>query len=93
MTPYSHHMTRQKAGMSVTAEILLDMVSHMQPVIGTSLKADAIEHGVASPATLQKEIHWLIDNGYLSFGKDKVDARKMPLSVTKRGRKHLSDIR
>lgn len=69
MTPYHHHLRRTKYGMSVNAEILLDMVKYSaQPITVMGLMEWAGDIGVASPATLHRAIQWLKANGYLHSG-------------------------
>jgi DNA-binding MarR family transcriptional regulator len=93
MSPLGQHLRRTKLGMSVTAEILLDIAYDMGEVSGRALKEEAMHCDVGSPATLHGAIHWLEEHGYIKLGSDDKDLRKRPITVTPKGERHLFRVR
>jgi hypothetical protein len=91
-TPFKHHQQRMSAGISVCAEIMLDICnSHAMPT-HRALKNFALIRRVASPATLHNAIHELIDAGMLKSTPSKADHRAKLLTITARGKKYLRGI-
>jgi len=83
------HMKREKKGMSVVAELLLDLiVSYGKGVSIMDLVDKANEINVASPATSHRALKWLIDNKYIKV-EFLVDNRTKYLFGTPRGYKFV----
>jgi len=83
------HIKREKKGMSVVAELLLDLiVSYGKGVSIMDLVDKANEINVASPATSHRALKWLIDNKYIKV-EFLVDNRTKYLFGTSRGYKFV----
>ena len=89
--PFTHHLRRTVAGISVHAEILLDLCGrHDKPGCTFSdLKRMAINEKVGSPALLQKEIHVLLEKNLVAATGCKRDKRAKRLVVTAKGMRFL----
>lgn len=65
MQPLKWFFKRHKVGMSSIAETLLDYLYNLGNTKVMIFNSYANEIGIASPATIHREIKWLIDNGYV----------------------------
>lgn len=92
MSPIEHYLHRNRAGMTITAELLLDM-SREGCESFRAIKAQAMELGIASQATLHDALHWLLAHKYLKATQDPTDFRKRSLAITARGNRYLSVLR
>ncbi len=88
--PLYHHQMRRQLGISVQAEIVLDLIARMpRGCSHKEVKTLARAVLVGSPATLHKSIHDLIDAGLVKTGKNPRDARAHLLTVSADGKKLL----
>lgn len=85
-TAFEQHLLRKEKGLSVTAEVLLDLVTSIPHQFTTvELMKFAQNHDVASPATLHAAITSLKDKKYISATRSKKDKRIVFLKPTKKG--------
>jgi len=83
------HMKRERKGMSVVAELLLDLiVSYGKGVSIMDLVEKAHEINVSSPATSHRALKWLRENDYIKI-KFIDDNRTKYLFGTPRGYKFV----
>ncbi len=95
MTPFAHHKKRRKHNISASTEIILDRCRRW-PAPGctqSELRALAIQEEVASPATIHRSIHALLERDLIEVQPCKYDRRAMRLRVTNAGKKLLGDYK
>lgn len=91
MNPLAAHRQRTKIGMSVRAEIILDLCYiNPRPMTYSEVKQLATDEQVGSAVMLHNAIHWLVDNDYLKESISPIDHRSKLLEVTRLGVKYLS---
>lgn len=90
MKPMNNHLHRQKNGMSIHAEIMLDMIASSKSDRKIlDLMQEAIDLKVGSYITLYNAITWLDQNGFISAKKDNErDGRAKFCGMTKKGKKY-----
>ena len=86
------HKRREKVGMSVVAEILLDIVNNAESVSVMNLIAHAIAIGVGSQATNHRSMLWLKTNKYIKVTFKDGDNRTKYLVPTKKGLSHFKGL-
>lgn len=87
-TPFIHHKRRLKAGITVHAEIMLDLCRRW-PAPGCTmaeLKRLAMAEQVGSPMTLHNAIHELVERGLVVTKEAAKDKRAKRITVTPAGR-------
>ena len=86
------HIKREKKGMSIVAELLLDLiVGYGKGVPIMDLVEKAHDINVASPATSHRALAWLKDNDYIKV-KFVKDNRTKYLFGTARGCKFVGVV-
>jgi len=86
------HIKREKKGMSVASELLLDLiVGYGKGVSIMELVEQAHNINVASPATSHRSLAWLKDNDYIKVKFIK-DNRTKYLFGTARGYKFVGAV-
>jgi len=90
-TPFKHFQRRQAAGISIHAEILLDLCRRFEKpgCSQNELKRLALAEGVGSPATLHHAIHELIEAKLVDVKPSERDKRANRLTVTPKGLRFL----
>jgi H+/gluconate symporter-like permease len=86
------HKRREKVGMSVVAEILLDIVNNAESVSVMNLIAHAIAIGAGSQATNHRSMLWLKTNKYIKVTFKDGDNRTKYLVSTKKGLSHFKGL-
>jgi hypothetical protein len=86
------HDKRVKMGMSIYAEILLDIIDTYQELSMMGLLAQALDHKVASQATLIQAIKWLANNNFIKVSKSEGDSRMKNCSIMQRGTLYLKNF-
>lgn len=90
MTPFKHHAHRWVKAMSVTEEILLDMINistHKYRVVELIKVAEGYQ--VASHATLHSAIMKLKRIDFIELEVDRKDARVRNVKITRAGKNYL----
>lgn len=92
MSAYQQHIYRTAVDMSVTSEILMDMVflcGINQPMIN-DIRSAAVIDRVCSFPTAYAKLHWLVDRGYVGLKVDEKDARIKRMHITTKGVRHIA---
>lgn len=95
MSPLKHHAYRKSKGVSLHAELLLDLVREMLadglPCTVMECNNMAVYREIGSPATLHKAMRWLIANRYVVLKPSDKDARAKTCALTRKGIDYLAD--
>ena len=92
MTPTDHHQARILQGMSVHAEVILDLINTL-PRRNVMLVIDrAIEMEIATRNTIHKSIMWLKSNAYITIVRNEGDGRGKTCSITQKGKLYLDQV-
>jgi hypothetical protein len=88
------HKRREKVGMSVVAEVLLDMVMLKSDKGITIMNAIqySIDNGLGSQATNHRALDWLRKNKYLKVAFKGENIRTKYLVPTKKGLSHFKGL-
>ncbi len=90
MKPFKMFLHQKKSNMSARKDVILDVIGAQSTVI--DLVDFCFTMGVASQATIHREIHEMIDAGFISSRVPPRDKRLVILRVTKKGRDYLSKL-
>jgi DNA-binding PadR family transcriptional regulator len=90
MKPFKLFLHQKKSNMSARKDVILDVIGAQSTVI--DLVDFCFTMGVASQATIHREIHEMIDAGFISSRVPPRDKRLVILRVTKKGRDYLSKL-
>ena len=92
MTPTDHHQARILQGMSVHAEVILDLINTL-PRRNVMLVIDrAVDMEIATRNTVHKSIMWLKNNGYVTMIRNEGDGRGKTCSITQKGLNYLDQV-
>lgn len=90
------HKRREKVGMSVTAEVLLDVINRntqMGMYVPIMILIDrTVELGLASQATNHRALAWLKKNKYIKTEFKDANVRTKYLVSTKKGLTHFKGL-
>lgn len=91
MKPLQQYHRHNANGMNFRKDVILDALS--EGSCTTQYLMDACIHiGLGSQATLHREIHEMIDCGFISARVYKRDAREVILKITASGKKYLGAL-
>jgi DNA-binding MarR family transcriptional regulator len=90
MKPFFMFRYQKKSKMTFRKDLILDILGAQSTVI--DLVDFCVTLGVASQATIHKEIHELIDANFISSRVPPRDKRLVILRITKKGRDYLSRL-
>ena len=89
MTPIKHFHERKLRGMSIHAEVLLDLIDSLpQPtvmdIIDTSIRME-----IATRNTIHQSLMWLKNHSYISITRREEDLRVKLVILTGKGKTYL----
>ena len=80
---------RNKVGMSSTGETLTSYLHLLGSTQVMDFNYYASKSGIASPATVHREVKWLIENGYIKTTHIGNNLRSKYLIVTEKAKRYL----
>ena len=86
------HKRRLKVGMSVMAELLLDILNHTKGIPIMTLISRTSSNGLGSPSTNHRALDWLRENRYVKVVFRDGDNRIKYLVSTKKGLSHFKGL-
>ena len=86
------HKRRLKVGMSVMAELLLDILNHTKGIPIMTLINRTASGGLGSPSTNHRALDWLRENKYVKVVFRDGDLRTKHLVSTKKGLSHFKGL-
>lgn len=94
MTPLQHHERRLANGLSIQAELMMDLLSEMMADgLGREMMACnhlAVYREIGSPATMHRAMADLVKAKYVKMEKSDKDSRAKTCTLTKKGLDYLS---
>ena len=92
MTPFGRHNYRFVYDMTGNAEIILD-IARLYPNRRIMEVVDiGVRNGVATTATVHKELMWLNKNGYVKVVEEDGDKRSKLVKLTHKGKTFLEKL-
>lgn len=95
MTPLQHHDKRIDAGMTLHAELMLNLI---RDALDRSMDSDmmylnhmAVSRQIGSGTTMHRAAKWLRLNKYIVLTQDEKDGRIKHCTITAKGTKYLAD--
>ncbi len=90
MSPYKLFLKCEQEGISLKASIILDMVANYKEIAISAVMDNCLKLGLYSPAMAHRELHWLINNGYVICQESVMDKRAKLCSISRKGKAFLS---
>ena len=92
MKPIKHIEQRKLAGMSIHAEVLLDLIHSLEKPTVMKIIDTAIIMEIATRNTLHKSLMWLKHHSFITINRKETDGREKMCVITRKGINYLEKI-
>jgi hypothetical protein len=92
MKPIKHFEQRNIAGMSIHAEVLLDLIHSLDKPTVMKIIDTAIIMEIATRNTLHKSLMWLKHHSFIMIDRREEDSREKMCILTRKGINYLEKI-
>jgi len=91
MQPLDWHKKRMLSDMSITAELILNILNNEGPLTVMDALGSAHSKSVASMTTIHGGLKWLKDHSYIKIQVSTTDHRIKLCVITPKGHKYLEE--
>lgn len=91
MKPLQQYHRQNANLMSFRKDVILDILSESPCTVQTLMNV-CMDINLASQATLHREIHEMVDIGFISYKINKLDSRVADLKIAPSGKKYLEKL-